>query len=641
MNKPGRATFLSLLAAVTLLSVLFRLGPLDPLQRPDEGYVAHNLLNFYRTGSPEPAHFIHPPLYHYFCWAAVTPLLRSAGGNAYETYAKLYFSDRADIYTVCRFVSWLFSTALPPLLFLLAWRLYGSIPAAALAGVLMAVSFWHSAHSRDALPDATLAFFFTAAAGLALIGAKEKKRNIVYAAAFLGGLAAAVKTNGAFILPAVLAALGAIPAPGEPRLSRRALTAVLCAAAACAACAAGLYLTGAWGGIVLAFSTDGRVEAGSLFYFRAIMAKVFYLSAAVLALAGLLLLRLWRPPGGGSPAVRWQDRALAYLGGPGPYAAVFLFAAGFFILNPYWIILFKKFFSTLVLASIHVQNTGHYGMMGSDWAWHLSSLWTQERLLFVVLGAGFLLAFRARGAARQAAVFFLLLFLYVGAWEEKTGRFMQVFLPLAYLAAAWGLWSLAEGKKMLLYGLSGLILAVCLSQAFRARASFLAERLPDARVSARAWLETSLPEGAAVFLDSYYMPEIHSLTELKTIRDEFSARGMPAVEDSYRRSRSFKIYPLGDQVKPWREWDWAAAGWLVITSDRYWYLFDPSQEPPPGHGLRADHLLKLDFYGAVLRGEVPWLKPAARFGGKGMSGPVIDVYKVEKKSRSPDKNVKT
>lgn len=632
MNNPGRATFLSLLTAITLLSVLFRLGPLDTPRRPDEGYVAHNLMNFYRTGSPEPVHFIHPPLYHYLCWAALTPLLRSSGGGLYETYAKLYFSDPVDILSVCRLVGWIFSAALPPLLFLLAWRLYGAAPPAVIAGVLAAVSSWYAAHSRDALPDAPLAFFFTAAAGLALMGVKEKKRKFIHGAAFLGGLAAAIKTNGAFILPAVLAASWAMAVPGGPWLNRRWLTAVLCAAAVCAACAAGLYLTGAWEGIVLSFSPDGTVEDDSLFYFRLIMTRVFYLSAAVLALAGLLLRRLWQP-GGGAPLLgRWQDKALVYLSGPDPYAAVFMFTAGFFILNPYWVILFKKFFSTLVLATIHVQNTGHFGMMGSDWTWYLASLWRGEGLVALLSGAGLLLAFRSRGGARAAAVFFLLLFFYVGAWEEKADRFIQVFMPLACLAAGWGLWDLAGGKKWFRRALISLIVTAGFLQAFKVHSAVLRESLPDSRISARAWLETSLPEGSAILLDRYFFSELHSFSDLEFIRTEFSSRGLPSVEEAYRGARIFKIHHLEELSGEHRVLQaWASFDFLALSSDSYWHLFEPAQEPPPGHSLRAGYLAKRDFYASVLRGELPWLKPAARFGGEGNSGPVIDVYKIEKK----------
>lgn len=630
MLKPGRTAFFSFLTAITLLSVLFRLGPLDSPQRPDETYVANNLLNFYRSERPEPSNFIHPPLYHYFCWAATTPVLLLTGeGPRYEAFAKLYFNDRAAIYKVCRFVSWLFSAALPPLLFLLAWRLYGSLPAALLAGVLLSVSFWHSAHSRDALPDALMSFFFTVAAGLALIGAKEKKRGLILAAAFLGGLAAAAKTNGAAILPAVYAALWFVPETEERRLKRGTLTAALCLSVACAVVAAGMYLTGNWESVVHYFSPDGRLEPDSLAFCRALMAKIFYLSLGILALSALLLRRLWRAPSAGAELSAWEDRALLFLGGSGLYLTTLAFAAGFFILNPYWLIYFKKFFSTLILASIHVQSNGHFGMMGNDWTWYFSSLWRNEGLLALVLGLGLILALRSRGAAMAASAFLWLIFLYVGAWEEKADRFMQVFLPLGYLAAAGSLYNFTRGRRWLGYGLTALIVIAGVAQAFKVRSAVLGENLPDSRISARAWMESSLPEGSVILLDRYFLPELHSFGELDGIRSEFSARGMTSVEESYRRSKLFRIHDIeNESFGSWRQWEWSGFDYLVIVSDRYWHLFEDSQEPPPGHILREPYLQRREFYGMVLRREAAWLKPLARFGGKGMAGPVVDIYKV-------------
>lgn len=633
MLKPGRAAFFSFLAAITILSVLFRLGPLDSPQRPDETYVANNLLNFYRSASPEPSNYIHPPLYHYLCWAATTPvLLLAAEGPRYEAFARLYFNDRAAIYKICRFVSWLFSAALPPLLFLLAWRLYGSLPAAMLAGALPAVSFWHSSHSRDALPDAPMSFFFTAAAGLALIGAKEKNRAFIFAAAFLGGLAAATKTNGAAFLPAVYAALWFVPEPAERRLKRGPLTAALSLSAACAVVAAWLHLTGNWEFIVHYFSPDGRLEPDSLAFCRAMMAKIFYLSMGTLALSALLLRRLWRVPSAGAEPSAWEERALLFFGGSGPYLATLAFAAGFFVFNPYWLIYFKQFLSTLVLASIHVQANGHFGMMGNDWTWYFSSLWRNEGLLALVLGLGLILALRSRGAAMAASAFLWLIFLYIGAWEEKADRFLQVFLPLGYLAAAGSLYDFTKGKKWLGYGLTALVLIGGAAQAFRVRSAVLGENLPDSRALARAWMESSLPEGSAIILDRYFLPELHSVGDLDSIRSEFSARGMTSVEESYRRSKLFRIHDIEkESYGSWRQWKWSGFDYLVIVSGRYWHLFDDSQEPPPGHILREPYLQRRDFYGTVLRREAAWLEPLARFGGKGMSGPVVDIYKV----RSP------
>ncbi len=616
--------------AVVFLSVSFRMGPLKGHQRPDETYVAANLMNFYRTGTPAPANFIHPPLYHYLCWAALAPVLSvTSDGSMRESYAKFFFSDRSEIYRVCRAVSWSFSVATPPLLFLLSWRIYRSLPAAALAGFFLSVSFWHSMRAREALPESSLSFFILLAAGLAVIGAKERSARMVRAAALVCGLAAAIKTNAVLLLPAILAAwCPVVNVPGVKKLLRPGLASLSLIAVVSLFCA-GFFISGSWEMIAVFFSSDGILETDSIIFCRSMAVKLGALSAAVF---GWALFSIWlraRSIGERCPADQNSISLPHCLVTPGFYVLPAVFLAGFLLLNPYWVLRFKEYLSTLVLAAVHVQYSGHIGMFGTDWLWYFASFWRDEGPLAALLAAGLITALTVKGSSRWLAVFFISVLAYIGGWEGKGSRFLQVFAPIGYMAAAGALWSAAESNRVFRPVIAVSLAAVLAWQGLAVRDAVTRESLPDSRRSALAWINASFPEGAAVLVDRYYLPGLRSRSELEEIRRDFSSKGMPSVENAYTALRVFES--RGSDLPEGEQWDaeaLAGIDFIVLNSDSYRRFFDPEQEPPRGHPFLREYQRSRKLYRDILEGRVPRLKHERRFGGENINGPVIDVYRV-------------
>src|SRR5712692_8430755 len=92
-NSSARRSRIAVLASVTLLSIAFRLGPLDFVPEPDEYRVEGHLENFYRTRSLEPVNWINPPTTQYLCWAVETaPVASCLSGAIFVSQAVAFGS---------------------------------------------------------------------------------------------------------------------------------------------------------------------------------------------------------------------------------------------------------------------------------------------------------------------------------------------------------------------------------------------------------------------------------------------------------------------------------------------------------------------------------------------------------------------
>lgn len=616
---------------VLCAAAFFRFGPAGGPQKPDEAYVSTNLRNFHRSGSLAPANYIHPPLYHYLCFVALQPGLSGGGVSASERYERAYYIDRASIYAGCRRISWLFSIALPPLLFFITWKVSASFYAALLAGLLAAGSVTQAEHARDALPEAMLSFLFTAGAGLVLTGLKQRRMSLIYLASVTGGIAAAVKTNGALLLPLVLwGSWSYVDTKAFPKSRARAAAGAGFIAALCI-CALLFSLSGAWRGVLVAFSPDGVVDADTAAFFGAAMLRAAVGAGLLLLLVSAVLSGLRRQEGSG---LYWDlvRRSAGWLAGGVPYAVCGLFIAGFLVLNPYWVLELRKFASTLVLASIHVQYGGHFGMFGPDWTWYLKLMLSREGLVSLPLLAGLAAGLMLPGPARQAGVYFLAMFIYIGAWEEKAVRFIQFLLPLAFLSAGIGLSELARRYKKSGYFIGAFMVLAFGLQSRQVLGHVRREFNSDTRLAAVEWVESNIPAKAKILMDGYFLNGIGSVSELEDIR----RAGAVAAENQYKQKKLYEIYsPPEDPAFIRTPPDWSRYDYLIVNSDSYGHLFDPAQEPGPGHMLRKEYEMKKNFYSSVLAGGLSCLKAEAGFGGENYSGPDIRIYKIVKRKGAP------
>jgi len=596
------------LLTVAAVSFVFRLGPLDSKPIGDEQYVVDNMENFYRTKSLAPSHFINPPLSHYICWVFQTASLGASSAKPfYETYARHYFIDQAPIYRLCRFVHYALGALVAVVAAAFAWRLYGSIPIALLAGLFTALSYAHGFRSRLALSDVPLSLFFTAAAGFLLLFLKENRRGFLYAGAFLGGMAMAVKLSGLLLIFPVLALV--FVRARDKELSKRGAI-FLCGALAAVAAAVALFdLGGLWKPLMTRFSDDGAVDTESLYYFQRIVRRLTLLSGAafIASLHPFVRRRAW---------ATLTDRSL--------YAAGGLFVLGFFILNPYWLIYFKTFAAYFFLTVIHVQMTGHLGMEGKDWVWYFPQFWREDRLLALLLAAGLLLAlWREKGTARWAAAFAVFCFLYIGGWAEKATRFMIPMLPLAGLAASVALWRAAERKRWGKTVLIAWLIAAGAWQAHTAWTGARREARPDARDAARDWIERNIPAGQRIVYDNY-VPALHSLETLSGLQKQ----GLITVERAYRSASLYDLRKIDEYAldpAPWGPRDW-----VILSSLAYERFFDEGQRPPADSPLRAVFDKRRAFYDAVLNGRAA-LEPIAQFGGgPDTAGPKLHLFQARR-----------
>lgn len=277
---------------VTLLSTLFRLGPLDFVAVADEQYIVNNLENFYRTESLEPIHFINPPLTHYFCWVVQTVTLKlKAEKPLYEAYAYNHFNDDRSIYRVCRLVHLILAIGIAPFLFFLSLKLYKSKGIAFLACFLVSISFWHASRSRFALIDVPIALFLTVSFGFLLLWINEKKLRFLYIGAFFGGVATAVKLSGAALIFPLLACLWWTTEPEDIMKNPKTIWFVILFLTITSAALILLDFSGLWKIQILKFSLDGKIHPVSIAYFGKIVDRFSFLGMLIGIIAGLLV---WR-----------------------------------------------------------------------------------------------------------------------------------------------------------------------------------------------------------------------------------------------------------------------------------------------------------------------------------------------------------
>lgn len=628
------------LGVVTLLSVLFRIGPINFVPEFDEGLVVTNLENFYRTGSLQPTNFIHPPLYHYLCWAVEGVVLKLQNGRPlYETYALYHFNDVQSIYRVCRGAHWFLGVSTAPALFWLAWRLYNSRWIATLAGIFVAISFSHASRSAFALTDVPVTLFFTVAVGLALLSVRRGSSALLYLGAFMAGIATAIKWNGVIGMMPVVAISWWKSDHDSYSKHRKRTAALLFFMAVSAVALIWLSHSEAWKISVEYFSQDGRVEPESYNYFKRIMGSLSMLATIGLVIVSLLYWRLLRADrffeGGVHELIKptvtqCLDKTLTFISSYRLYLAIFLFALGFIILNPYWVILFKTFAAILVLTTIHVQMAGHFGMEGPNWIWYFSKVWQEEHLLSLLLVLGIVVALWRRNALTKAvAIFVLVLFLYIGSWAEKAIRFILPLLPLACMVTSAALWNLVEERRKLKPLLLGLICVVVISQAASVYSEVRDRSRTDSRQLALMWIEEHIPSGSRLLID-HYMPVLHSKAQLDYIRAELTLRGMPSVQEQYERFPIYHIKQIEEGVfhSSVQGLDWSHFDFVVLTSFAYNRYLDPSQVPPIDNPRYSEYFLRQHFYEAILLGHVPQLERVIQFEGSTLRGPVLTIYKV-------------
>lgn len=238
---------LVLLAAVVRFWGLWY-GLPHPLARPDEEIVVGHALELSLGGIPNREAFRYPELVYFrdpvrgrpipptsaFAYpypdlvyeidALALAVWRKTGqwvgayGSNDEFIEELAVRRPALAYQICRAVGAICGTATVLATLVAAWWAYGRRSTAMVAALLVAVNFLHARDSHYATVDVPMTLMITLALGFALkAAATERRRDVLWSAAF-AGLAASAKFNGAVVvLSTVVAAARRFFTPSPTR----------------------------------------------------------------------------------------------------------------------------------------------------------------------------------------------------------------------------------------------------------------------------------------------------------------------------------------------------------------------------------------------------------------------------------------
>lgn len=194
-----------------------------------------------------------------------------------------------------------------------------------------------------------------------------------------------------------------------------------------------------------------------------------------------------------------------------------LVPVGFFLGTPYALFDPVNFFLGAGSEAVH-YSTGHDGLEGNALLWYLQYAWTQEGPLMALGAVAAFLALRRRdGRLTLLASFPLVYFVFISLFQVRNGRTFLPVTPFLFLLAAGLLAELASRlgevtagwKRALAAAGLTLVLVAGLAVPFSRALAFNRTLVgPDARSASRTWIETHIPPGSRIALESYspYLP---------------------------------------------------------------------------------------------------------------------------------------
>jgi 4-amino-4-deoxy-L-arabinose transferase-like glycosyltransferase len=221
------------------------------------------------------------------------------------------------------------------------------------------------------------------------------------------------------------------------------------------------------------------------------------------------------------------------------YRAMLACGLAFLFTSPFVLLDITEFWKDFTYEARHYSSIGHPGMEGDSLNWYLSYLWMVEGagvvLGAVVVVAGFVaklpwfgrLALPAATRGKETKIdwsgannhvkrwtvvfaFPLLYFFFISGFVVRNDRTLLPVIPFLLLAAGLGLsamLSMADretrtGRLWLIGGLVGLLLSLAVPVlTLWQYASVITQPVPEAQ--ARAWINTNLPPGTSIALESY------------------------------------------------------------------------------------------------------------------------------------------
>ncbi len=336
-------------------------------------------------------------------------------------------------------------------------------------------------------------------------------------------------------------------------------------------------------------------------------------------------------------------------------AALVLAPAVFFALNPYILLQFSRFvsFHSQGDSSIGGQIVGHYQSFFEEkqgFAFFAQSTLAYEPAVTLLGIAGAFLAIR-RFPTTAPLVLLYPLFHYLMFATTAPSLEQRYMLPaVAVLALPAGLAGAEMGKRILGNG-SGLRLSllVTVGVLFALLVSLPSLRYdwllaqPDTRTLAKEWIESQLPAGADVAVESYPPPINADMDTLKAhlreapnslgARDQWLLeKGLPPGEMAYRLARLNLVdtSPKVDRLSPYLA---ANPHRYYVVSDFRWKSEHQSHLALKAYLARQGRLIA-DFRPSTEEGYVPsdmlnnMEDPLVELWKVERPGPVIEIYEV-------------
>ncbi|MEJ5310793.1 MAG: phospholipid carrier-dependent glycosyltransferase [Anaerolineae bacterium] len=206
------------------------------------------------------------------------------------------------------------------------------------------------------------------------------------------------------------------------------------------------------------------------------------------------------------------------------YLALFLCGAGFLLTTPFAIFDFSDFYKDFVYHAQYYRVASHPGMEGDALRWYLDYAWRTGGVLYIFAVLQILYGICVKSKEIVIlSIFPVVYFGYISTLNVRNDRTFIPLVPFLFILAAWFLvclwYKIKELPSKKLRNLSVIVFVCLTTVAFAfplARTIMNTLRLTaiNSRETARVWIESNLPPGSRIALESYapfVEPELFSV----------------------------------------------------------------------------------------------------------------------------------
>ncbi len=195
------------------------------------------------------------------------------------------------------------------------------------------------------------------------------------------------------------------------------------------------------------------------------------------------------------------------------YLALFLCGVGFLLTTPFALLDFSQFYEDFLYHAQYYRVASHPGMEGNTLSWYLDYAWKTGGILYIF--AILQILYGVYVDSKEVvllAVFPVVYFGYISILNVRNDRTFIPIVPFIFILAAWflvRLWDKVKElsskalRKLSMFVLACLTIAVLAFPLSRTVADTLRLTITDSRETARVWIKDNLPLGSKIALESY------------------------------------------------------------------------------------------------------------------------------------------